>query len=66
LVGLICLYCIIGFCVSNTNYFHESDVIVPKHIEEEAILTGVVVQEDVQREHEKEKIAEESVQPKHH
>jgi hypothetical protein len=39
---------------------------VPKHIEEEAILTGVVVQEDVQREHEKEKIAEDSVQPKHH
>lgn len=37
---------------------------MPKHIEEEAILAGVVVQEDLEREHEKEKIAEEIVNSK--
>lgn len=60
-VGLICLFSIIWFCVANTNYFVEESDIVLKHVEEQAVLTGVVAKEQIEREHEKERIAEEKV-----
>ena len=56
-VGLACLVSVIWFCVKDTNYFLEDDVIVPKSYEEKAILEGMVDQEAVDREKAKERLA---------
>ncbi|OAP64702.1 hypothetical protein AYL99_00674 [Fonsecaea erecta] len=39
-VGILFLYMVTIFYVSDTNYFHEDTVIVPKHIEDDARLEG--------------------------
>ncbi|EXJ69999.1 uncharacterized protein A1O5_07072 [Cladophialophora psammophila CBS 110553] len=44
-VGILFLYTVTMFYVSDTNYFREETVIVPKHIEEDARLEGRIVGE---------------------
>lgn len=39
-VGLASLFGITWFCVKDTNYFLEADVIVPKHVEAEIVTQG--------------------------
>lgn len=56
-VGIIFLYIVTVFHVTNTNYFHEDTVIVPRHVEEDARVQGLVTDEDLEREHRKEEVA---------
>ncbi|KIW92582.1 uncharacterized protein Z519_06429 [Cladophialophora bantiana CBS 173.52] len=44
-VGILFLYTVTMFYVSDTNYFREETVIVPKHIEEDARLEGRIAGE---------------------
>ncbi|KAK4942367.1 hypothetical protein LTR10_017814 [Elasticomyces elasticus] len=44
-VGLCSLFGVTWFCVKDTNYFLEADVIVPKHVEEEVMVHGMVEQQ---------------------
>ena len=57
-VGLTMLIGIIWHYVADTNYFKEDDVIVPHHIEEEAVLAGIIDREQLARERAKERLAE--------
>lgn len=43
-LGLCSLFGITWFCVKDTNYFLEADVIVPKHVEDEVMEHGMVEQ----------------------
>lgn len=52
-VGIVFLYVVTVFYVTDTNYFHEDTVIVPKHVEENARLEGRVTDEELKVEHEK-------------
>jgi hypothetical protein len=56
-VGLLCLFSIIWFCVKETNYFLEENVIVPHKFEEKLLLEGMVVQDVIEREKAKEELA---------
>jgi hypothetical protein len=58
-VGLTCLFGIIWFCVTETNYSHEDDVIVPHAIEEKFRIEGLVEREQIERELAKERVAAE-------
>ncbi|KAK8200219.1 major facilitator superfamily domain-containing protein [Phyllosticta capitalensis] len=49
-VGLVSLYGVIWVYVRETNYFLEEAVIVPRHVEEEAIVTGLVAEEVIEHE----------------
>ncbi|EXJ86431.1 hypothetical protein A1O3_03382 [Capronia epimyces CBS 606.96] len=44
-VGILFLYAVTIFYVSDTNYFHEDTVIVPKHVEDDARLEGRIAVE---------------------
>ena len=57
--GLLCLYWVIYFYVNETNYFLEDSVIVPANFEKKAVTMGVVTEDTVEREHQKELVAEE-------
>jgi hypothetical protein len=56
-VGLVFLLGIIWFCVKDTNYFLEENVIVPHRWEERARIEGLVADEQIEREHQKEMLA---------
>lgn len=45
--------------ITDTNYFVEESVIVPHHVEEEALREGKVTEDIIEREHEKERQAAE-------
>lgn len=45
-VGMLSLYFFTLKWVTNTNYFHESSVIVPEHVKEEVKVDGVDTEED--------------------
>ncbi len=60
-VGLGCLAFIQWTCIKPTNYFLEDLVIVPERWEEFARIEGLVDEEQIRREHEKEKLAEKAV-----
>lgn len=60
-VGLGFLLAIIWTQVKPTNYFLEENVIVPHKWEDRARLEGLVAEEQIVREHEKELIAEKAV-----
>ena len=53
--------CIIWFCVKETNYFLEENVIVPHKWEEKARIEGLVGDEQIEKEHQKEMLAEKRV-----
>ena len=57
-VGVASLSGVTWVFVQDTNYFEEADVIVPHHVEQAALRRGLVVQEDVDREREKEMLAQ--------
>jgi hypothetical protein len=56
-VGLVFLLGIIWFFVTDTNYFLEANVIVPRRWEDKVRMEGRVTEEEIEREHEKEMIA---------
>ncbi len=56
-VGLVFLLGIIWFCVRDTNYFLEENVIVPLRWEERARIEGLVGEEEIEREKRKEMVA---------
>lgn len=56
--GLACLYWVIIYYVRETNYFLEESVIVPADFEEKAVTMGVVTEDAVEREYQKEAAAE--------
>lgn len=56
-VGLVFLMGVIWFCVKDTNYFLEENVIVPHKWEERARIDGLVGDEEIEREHQKEILA---------
>ena len=56
--GLICLYWVIGYHVKETNYFLEDSVSVPESFEKKAVTMGVVTDNIITREHQKELEAE--------
>ncbi|KIX94203.1 uncharacterized protein Z520_10230 [Fonsecaea multimorphosa CBS 102226] len=60
-VGLVFLLGIIWFCVKDTNYFLEDNVIVPHRWEERARIDGLVADEQIEREHQKEMLAQRGV-----
>ncbi|KAL6251790.1 hypothetical protein RBB50_002000 [Rhinocladiella similis] len=60
-IGLGFLLAVIWTQVKPTNYFLEENVIVPHKWEDRARLEGLVAEEQIEREHEKEMIAEKAV-----
>jgi hypothetical protein len=54
-MGAISLLSVTWFCVRDTNYFLEADVIAPQHITEEAFESGIITQDEVSKEKEKER-----------
>ncbi len=60
-VGLACLMGVIWFCVKDTNYFLEENVIVPHKWEERARIEGLVGEEEIEREHQKELMAQRAI-----
>lgn len=56
-VGIIFLYVVTVLWVTDSNYFHEDNVIVPEHVKEDAQVEGRVAKEDVRREHQRESSA---------
>ena len=60
-VGLGFLLSIIWTQVKPTNYFLEENVIVPHKWEDKARIEGLVGEEQIEKEHEKEMIAEKAV-----
>ncbi|KIX09740.1 uncharacterized protein Z518_00821 [Rhinocladiella mackenziei CBS 650.93] len=60
-VGLVFLFLIIWRYVIPTNYFLEENVIVPHKWEERARIEGLVGDEQIEREHQKELLAEKGV-----
>ncbi|KAJ9145453.1 Membrane transporter protein [Pleurostoma richardsiae] len=56
--GLVCLFWVIAYYVKETNYFLEDSVIVPAKIEEKAVTLGLVAEDVIEHEHQKELIAE--------
>ncbi|KIW29497.1 uncharacterized protein PV07_05310 [Cladophialophora immunda] len=60
-VGLVFLLGIIWFCVKDTNYFLEENVIVPHRWEERARIEGLVAEEQIEREHQKEMLAQRGI-----
>ncbi|OAL38222.1 hypothetical protein AYO20_02674 [Fonsecaea nubica] len=60
-VGLVFLLSIIWFCVKDTNYFLEENVIVPHRWEERARIEGLVAEEQIEKEHQKELIAQRGI-----
>lgn len=55
-VGTIILYIVTVLYVTDTNYFHEDNVIVPEHVKEDAQIEGRVTEKDIEREHAKEAV----------
>ncbi|EXJ80645.1 hypothetical protein A1O3_06929 [Capronia epimyces CBS 606.96] len=55
-VGVISLVSVTWFCVRDTNYFLEPDVIAPQHITEEACVHGVITQDEVSEEKNKQRV----------
>lgn len=55
--GWLCLIYVIWFYVKDTNYFEEPNVIVPKKVDEQALISGLVFREILEREAEKEEEA---------
>lgn len=53
-VGTIVLYIVTVLYVTETNYFHEGNVIVPEHVREDAQIEGRITEEDLKKEHAKE------------
>ncbi|RFU33869.1 hypothetical protein B7463_g2471, partial [Scytalidium lignicola] len=57
-LALASLYYVISVYVTETNYFTEENVIVPASVEEKAVVSGMVPEDIIRHEHEKEQIAE--------
>ncbi|KAH8694054.1 major facilitator superfamily domain-containing protein [Talaromyces proteolyticus] len=53
-VGIVFLYIVAIFYVTNTNYFQEENVIVPHRVEQDAKLEGMAADADAERGHPKE------------
>lgn len=56
-VGLVFLIGIIWFCIKDTNYFLEENVIVPHKWEERAVIEGLATSEEIEKERLKEQLA---------
>ncbi|KAK5320261.1 hypothetical protein LTR93_007318 [Exophiala xenobiotica] len=54
-IGAVSLLSVTWFCVRDTNYFLEADVIAPEHVTEQAFVNGIITEEVLSHEKEKER-----------